>query len=208
MPPKLRLTLANECEDLSKKVKLTSSRKENQFYVLHSKQMDVKNYGRMMTLFESLMREIYENSSWGWNEQEKMAEWKHQRTRVILVFKRQAGDPSPNVVFNHLPEVEDDDELVAFMCIRFECGGSKSECALYVYELHVHRNFQRQGLGDELMRMARCFATEFRMDKVMLTSFRSNTLALQFYKKLKFIPDKSSPAKNEADYVILSSKVK
>lgn len=207
MPPKLRLKLANECEDLSKRIKLKSSQKGYQFYILHSKQVDDKNYARMMALFEDLMREMYEKSSWGWKADEKMAEWKHQRTRIILVFQRPVGEPTDNVTFNQLPS-DEDEHLVAFMCFRFEVGADKSECALYVYELHVHRDFQRQGLGDELMRMARVFGSEFKMDKTMLTSFRSNQQALQFYNKLNFITDKSSPAKNEADYVILSSKLK
>lgn len=217
IPAKLRLKLSNECEDLSKRIKLKSPLKEYQFYVLHSKKVDKKNYARMMTLFEGLMRDMYENSSWGWDPESKLAEWKHARTRIILVFKRPVSDPTDNVVFNELPPEEEDNDddgetdnnqLIAFMCFRFETGADKSECALYVYELHVHKEFQRQGLGDELMRMATSFGIEFKMDKTMLTVFRSNQVALQFYNKLNFITDKSSPAKNEADYMILSSKLK
>lgn len=215
MPAKLKLKLANECEDLSKRITLKSTQIKYNFYILSSKQVNDKNYTRMMVLFESLMREAYEKSSWGWDEESKMAEWKHSRTRIILVFKRAAGDPSKNVIFHELPPEENaggdeigDNELIAFMCFRFEVGADKSESALYVYELHVQRDFQRQGLGDELMRMARQFAFEFKMEKIMLTSFRSNQQGLQFYNKLNFITDKSSPAKNESDYIILSSKVK
>jgi GNAT superfamily N-acetyltransferase len=208
MPPKLRLKLANECEDLSKRVKLKSERKEYQFHILHSKHVDEPNFSRMMNLFESLMRDMYENSSWGWNQQEKLDEWKHSRTRIALVVKRPSGEPFDNVIFNELPKDDESDELIAFLCFRFETGADKSECALYVYELHVHPDHQRQGLGYELMRMARCFGTEFKMDKIMLTSFRCNSTALQFYNKLKFSTDKSSPAINESDYTILSSKIK
>lgn len=209
MPPKLRLKLANECEDLSKRVKLTSSRKENKFHVLHSKQVGEKIFSRMMDLFESLMKDMYEKSSWGWNRQEKLAEWKHPRTRIVLVTQEPAdSDSTRNITFHQLPTDEELDKLIGFMCVRFETGADKSECALYVYELHVHPDYQRQGLGDELMRMARCFGAEFKMDKIMLTSFRSNSTALKFYNKLKFITDKSSPAINESDYTILSSKIK
>lgn len=210
MPPKLRLKLANECEDMSKRIKLNSSQKNYHFYILTSKQMDERYYGKMMELFEDLMREMYEKSSWGWKEEEKMAEWKHPRTRILLVFQRPLSDPMNNVKFNELPPEGADDynDLVAFMCFRYEVGADKSECALYVYELHVHRDFQRQGIGDEMMRMAKVFGSEFKMDKIMLTSFRCNEVALKFYNKLNFATDKSSPARNEADYVILSSKFK
>lgn len=204
MPPKLRLKLANECENLLSRVKLKSLMKQYKFHLLHSKHIDQTNFNKMMDLFEPLMRDMYEKSSWGWNDREKMSEWKHSRTRVILVTKN--DHLADNISFNELPQEEDG--LVGFMCFRFESGADKNECALYVYELHIHQEFQRQGLGEELMRMAINLALEFKMDKVMLTVFRTNSKALQFYNKLKFAPDKSTPAKNEADYIILSTKLK
>lgn len=204
MPPKLRLKLANECPNLLNRVKLNPINTKHRFLLLHSKQVNDSIFDKMMILFESLMKEMYEKSSWGWDQKEKLAEWKHLRTRIIIVTKnRLAGDLS--VTFGQLPD--DDDEIIGFMCFRFEVGASKDESALYVYELHVESEHQRQGLGLELMRMAKALAIEFKMDKIMLTVFRSNLQALQFYNKLKYGPDKSSPAKDEADYTILSLKL-
>ena len=206
MPAKLRLKLANECENLLTKAKVKCQKKEFNLYLVHSKNVDDKNFESMMSIFEPLMYEYYKDSSWGWNPREKLSEWKHSRTRIVLVTKREACDFEDYIIANKLPPEED--ELVGFMCFRFEIGADKSECALYVYELHIHPDFQRQGLGEELMRLAKCFAIEFKMDKVMLTAFRSNTPALKFYEKLSFKPDKSSPGKEEADYMILSSRLK
>lgn len=206
MPPKLRLKLANECEDLLAKTKLNTLDKRYKFHLLHSKHLTDEVYSKMMTLFKILMKEMYENTSWGWNEPEKLAEWKHPRTRVVLVTEKDKSDSTNFITFGNLPE--DDENIIGFMCFRFEAGADKSECSLYVYELHVDIDHQRQGLGEELMRMSRTLATAFKMDKIMLTVFRSNQPALQFYNKLNFLTDKSSPAKNEADYMILSSKVK
>lgn len=206
MPPKLRLKLANECEDLLAKTKLNTLDKRYKFHLLHSKQLNEQTYSKLMSLFKVLMKEMYESTSWGWNEPEKLAEWKHSRTRVILVTERDSGDTENFVTFGKLPY--DDDDIIGFMCFRFETGADKSECSLYVYELHVDTEHQRQGLGEELMRISRTLATAFKMDKIMLTVFRSNQPALQFYNKLNFSTDKSSPAKNEADYMILSAKVK
>lgn len=53
------------------------------------------------------------------------------------------------------------------------------------------------------------------VEKVMLTCFSSNTIALQFYQKLGYEMDKYSPppkilrngTKLEADYVILSKRI-
>lgn len=206
MPVKLRLKLANDCPNLISRVKLSSENKRHKFYFIHSEDATEATFGSMMILFEVLMRENYEKSSWGWNETEKLSEWKHSRTRIIIVTNSDIIDSSTQVVSRVLPP--EDEEIIGFMCLRFETGADKNECALYVYELHVDTEHQRQGLGGELMRMAKALAAEFKMDKIMLTVFRSNQPALQFYNKLKFITDKSSPEKNESDYIILSSKIK
>lgn len=207
MPPKLRLKLANECTNIADKAKMNPLDKTFHYWLVHSKDVNDIVYGRLMILFESLMRDMYENSSWGWDEKDKLSEWRHAKTRILIVTKSNMCDPSPGKInYNQLPD--SDDELVAFMCFRFETGADKGECAFYVYELHVSSEHQRQGLGQDLMRLARIMATAFKMDKIMLTVFRSNQPALQFYKKLNFIPDKTSPASNEADYIILSSKIK
>lgn len=206
MPSKLRLKLANECSNLLTKAKLTASNKSQKFRLVHSSDVNEITYTKLMILFEGLMKEMYQNSSWGWNEKEKMSEWKHPRTRMIIVTKNDNCDPKNSVEVGQLPD--DEEDIIGFMCFRFENGGDKNECAIYVYELHIHSDFQRQGLGEELMNMARVLGAAFKMDKIMLTVFRSNSQALQFYKKLNFITDKSSPAINEADYTILSSKIK
>lgn len=206
MPTKLRLLLANNCSNLIDKLKLKPINKSHVFHLIHSKDLNEATLNKMMILFESLMREMYEKSSWGWNESEKLSEWKHSKTRVIIVTKNVADGISSTGLDGTLPA--DDEEMIGFMCFRFETGADKSECALYVYELHVDTEHQRQGLGEDLMRVAKVLATEFKMDKTMLTVFRSNKPALQFYNKLNFHTDKSSPASNEADYIILSMKHK
>lgn len=205
MPPKLRLKLANDCENLLSRAKLNPFTKKYRFHLLKSAQLNKTMIDKMFNLFVSLMRDMYEKSSWGWHEEEKLAEWKNSKTRLIVVTRNDLSDSSKNLVYEQLPE--DEDEIIGFMCFRFETGGDKKECVLYVYELHIDTEHQRQGLGEELMQMAKVLAVEFKMDKVMLTVFKSNKPALQFYNKLKFITDKSSPAPHEADYIILSSKL-
>jgi len=208
MPPKLKLKVANECENLSSKVNLTVQKKEFKYFIAHAKQINELNYDKMMSIFEPLMHEMYENSNWGWNEEEKLSEWKNPKTRVIFVVpKDQTERGGKSLFFNQLPD--DDEQIIGFMCFRFEVGADKSESALYVYELHINPDYQRQGLGEQLMQMARNIGAAFKMDKIMLTVFRSNLIAQQFYtEKLKFSTDKSTPAKNEADYIILSSRIK
>lgn len=209
MPAKLRLKLANECNNLTTKCKLVPENKSYRYYLLHSKQIDEKCLARLFELFELLMKDSYEQSSWGWNVEEKLSEWRHSRTRILIVTKSATTTsdlPDTKICTTHVPD--DSEVIIGFMCFRYEIGADKSECALYVYELHVDPNYQRQGLGLDLMRMANILAASFKMDKIMLTVFRSNTVGLSFYNKLNFHSDKSCPAKNESDYMILSSKVR
>lgn len=205
MPSKLRLKLANECAKISDKAKLNPSNKSYGYHLLHSNQVDSLTYDRLSSLFELLMRSMYEQSSWGWNEKEKLGEWKHSRSRFIIVTKCQEGGDT--FEFTDGQSIDKKDEIIAFMCYRFETGADKNEAAIYVYELHVDQAYQRQGLGEDLMKMAKILGIAFKMDKIMLTVFRSNGQALQFYNKLNFKPDKSSPGKEEADYIILSNKL-
>lgn len=206
MPPKLKLKLANECEKFLTKVKYNPTNKSYSYYMLHSSQIDETTYSKLFALFEFLMRSMYEKSSWGWNEEEKMSEWKHSRTRLIIVTKPDTGSTLyEGIQEGKLPDPNE--SIIAFMCYRFESGSDKSEAAFYVYELHVDEEHQRQGLGHDLMQFARVIAIAFKMDKIMLTVFRSNEPALKFYNKLKFKPDKSNPSRDEADYTILSSQL-
>lgn len=197
MPAKLRLKLAQEYNDLINKVNVQSQRDEYTYHLVHSKDVDETTFSRLMDLFEPLMGEYYSNSSWGWNREQKLREWKDPKTRIVVVTEQNGG-----IWKAQLPSNEE--RLIAFMCFRFEFGADKSETALYVYELHVDRDFQRKGLGEYLMEVANSLSRSFNMDKTMLTVFRANKQALQFYKKLRFSPDKSSPESNEQDYIILS----
>ena len=67
-----------------------------------------------MELFKSLMKEMYEKSSWGWNEEEKLAEWKHSRSKFIIVTKADNNLDKDNlVILNQVSE--DDEELIGFL---------------------------------------------------------------------------------------------
>lgn len=206
MPPKLKQKIANECPNILVRAKLKPLNKSYNYSLVHSEHMTDEYYEKLMNLFKTLMKEMYERSSWGWDEAKKYSEMKDPKTRILIITKNTSSKPSETVTFSKIPK--DNEDLVGFMCFRFEKGSDKSESALYVYELHVDGLYQRQGLGEELMEMAKTIALEFKMDKIMLTVFSSNLQALQFYKKLKYHHDKSNPAKNEADYQILSLKLK
>ena len=144
------------------------------------------------SLFERNMGDFYRNSSWGLNLDEKLAELKHDKARFLLL-------------------TTEEDDLAGFVHFRFEYDDEESpnHPVLYVYEIQIDETFRRQGLGQKLMDIAEKIAGKAGMAKVMLTVFKANTSAMDFYQKLDYSIDESSPSKfNEpADYEILSSLV-
>lgn len=206
-PAKLRLKIANGFEDILERAKITTISKDFKFHFVRSDQSNESWQQILMALIEINMRTMYEKSNWGWKYEEKLSEIIKSSTRLIIVTEAN-NSLGMNNISNALPNEEEANRFVGFMSYRFEIGADKNECALYVYEIHVTQEYQGKGLGKELMRIAKTLAISFKMDKIMLTVFNFNKQALEFYKKLQFSKDKSSPSQLEVDYVILSHKIK
>lgn len=156
----------------------------NKSHELSSEQFDV-----MLQLTEDNMKEFYERSQWGWNREKKLKEFLHKNAKFLIL--RFEG------------------EVIAFCHFRFEYGSYESEASVYCYELQVVDEFQRRGIGKYLINILQLLAIQFKIYKVMLTVFKHNSVAMEFYmKSMKFRIDKSSPSKfdQETDYEILSLK--
>lgn len=146
----------------------------------------------MIDLTEENMKTYYETSSQGWNRSNKLKEFKHNTSRILLL---------KSVTTN---------QLIAFVNFRFEVGGIDTECVVYCYELQVAATHQRSGVGQHLMSVLLAIGRAFRMQKVMLTVFKRNAIAMDFYTKaLNYRIDRSSPSRCQqmADYEILSLKI-
>lgn len=144
----------------------------------------------LLQLTENNMKELYEQSSWGWSRMEKMKEFQHKTANFLILSY--------------------EDKVIAFCHFRFEHGDDKNEACVYCCELQVVDEYRRKGIGYYLMNILSLLAVRFQIYKVMLTVFKHNTIAMDFYMKtLKFRIAKSSPSKydQETDYEILSLKV-
>jgi len=150
-------------------------------------------------LFERNMRGMYEESSWGFDRDAKMDELRHPNARFLTAFGEEgvAGGGRPLLGFSHF-RFERDNEDDTFDPI------------LYVYEIHVSDAARRSGLGKRLMTIMELIAVRYKLRRVVLTVFKSNISAMQFYlNKMKYGVDHSSPSKygEETDYEILSKVV-
>jgi len=185
-----------------------------------------------MNLFQMNMKTMYEKSSWGLDLDEKSSQLSHDNARFLIVTRKKCNDDDDN-------DDDNNDEVVAFTHFRFEC--SVEECndhnctyckqtswtlrndkdaknhqpILYLYEIQIDPRLQRQNIGKKLMTMTQIIAMKMKMTKVILTVFKFNNQAMDFYKKkLGYKTDESSPDcfiddgdDEEVDYVILSKVV-
>ncbi|XP_066426833.1 N-alpha-acetyltransferase 40 isoform X1 [Molothrus aeneus] len=141
-------------------------------------------------LTKANMQSLYEQSEWGWKEREKRAELRDERSWFLLA--REAPGARP----------------VAFSSFRFdvECGDE----VLYCYEVQLESRVRRRGLGKFLLQILQLVANSTQMKKVMLTVFKHNHGALQFFRDaLQFEVDASSPSVSgccgdDSSYEILS----
>jgi len=79
-----------------------------------------------------------------------------------------------------------------------------------VWEIQLVPRVCKHGLGRYMMQLAELVARKHGLDKLMLTVFKENVAAMQFYKqKLRYVVDESDPSVSHeaANYEILSKKL-
>ncbi|OQS02338.1 N-acetyltransferase [Thraustotheca clavata] len=145
---------------------------------------------QIVELFCANMQSFYEQSSWGFDLEAKRTELFEEKARYFIV--------------NSVPGMVD-----AFMHFRFfEDDGAE---VAYVYELQVGPNLQRKGVGKRLMQMLELISTKYKLKWIVLTVFKANESAMQFYtKKMGFEIDDTSPSQHdntEESYEILSKQL-
>ncbi|KAH8988863.1 acyl-CoA N-acyltransferase [Lactarius akahatsu] len=146
-------------------------------------------------LLEQNMRHMYVGSSMGWDPPSKKEELFHRNSRFILLRRSQVQDDA---------DVCGEPSIVAYSMFRFEM--ENDERVLYCYELQVVQDVRRGGIGKTLVQCLCNIAREWDMQKVMLTVFKENQMALLFYKAMGFIADSDSNLDHEddVDYWIMS----
>jgi ribosomal protein S18 acetylase RimI-like enzyme len=167
-------------------------------FVMKANELSLRIKLRIMALVEENMKSFYERSSWGWNEAEMHKETLHSLNRVLLL----SSSGSINDI---------ETNLVGFAIFRFDWDDEDEPeyPVLYLYQLQVLTNFQKMGFGQAIMEMIMQISEKTLMRKVLLTCFKINVAAMQFYKKIGFRIDSNSPSQCGYEgecYEILSNK--
>jgi len=147
-------------------------------------------------MFEENMRDLYSASSFGWDPPEKHQELFASSSRFVMIDANESGTSGL---------------LAAFTMFRFE--HDEGIYVLYCYDLQIRKLYQRTGMGKLLMTALENIGTAWRMEKIVLTVFKENKNARQFYRSSGFTLDETSPGYNsdpcseEVDYEILSKRL-
>nr|CAG4637546.1 EOG090X0MNC [Ceriodaphnia reticulata] len=137
-------------------------------------------------LLKRNMKQMYEESAWGWNEKEKFVEMTENSAWYLIAFNK---DGSP----------------LAFSHFRFDIDYGLP--VLYCYELQLELECRSKGLGRFMLQILELMAFKANMKKVVLTVFLHNLNAVGFFKSLGYSVDETSPLntlEEQFDYEILS----
>ncbi|TRY79190.1 hypothetical protein TCAL_07370 [Tigriopus californicus] len=141
----------------------------------------------VMDLIRTNMKALYEQSSWGWKEATKQEEM-YDDAAWYLIAETEDGVPVAYAQFRY--DMDYDDEV------------------LYVYEIQLEEAYRRKGLGKFMMMILELLSFKADMRKIMLTAFKHNKEANQFFKgALKYEIDETCPLDDvheQFDYEILS----
>ena len=144
------------------------------------KHLSDEEFDVAFSLIERNMRSLYDSSSWGWNENGKKEEMREDNARYLLAF-------------------DTDDKIVAMSHFRFDVDDDLE--ILYCYEVQLAEEVRRKGLGKFLMQILELMAVRAKMKKVILTVFKANEKAVDFFtRKMKYTVDDTSPQFQDEDY--------
>jgi len=135
-----------------------------------------------VSLTERNMKLLYTlaKSGWSWDSKEKRRELEDKDARILVAYTGDREHPEP-VGFVHFRFLKEDEAAV-----------------LYVYELQLDVEIlARKGLGTHFMKLLEDIAENWEMDWIMLTVFNRNERALNFYDRLGYAIDETSPTMTE-----------
>jgi N-alpha-acetyltransferase 40 len=121
-------------------------------------------------------------TDWSWNEKKKMEELRHPEARYLI------ARAAPSSLVSGTSK----GDIVGFAHIRFELEGIYE--VTYIYELQIAQMAQKHGLGKRIMQLIELVSVKLAMKWVMLTVFKGNDAAGNFYTKLKYELDEIDPS--------------
>ncbi|XP_070522479.1 N-alpha-acetyltransferase 40 isoform X2 [Cardiocondyla obscurior] len=152
--------LTNPLDSLQKFQKfVTSDNNAIELVCLKAKDAQSECLSWIMDIMERNMKDMYERSRWSWNAAEKRAELTEETAWYLLALCN--------------------NEFLGFSHFRFDIDNG--DLVLYCYELQLEPSIRRKGLGRFMMSALESMAYQNQMLKVVLTVFKHNPSAIQFF---------------------------
>lgn len=160
-------------------------------------------------LIELTSSKDYANSSIGWSPSKKKKEMRLPDMRYILL-RRSTTSSTTTDEQDQQQQQQEKPPIPGFLSLMVTYEDGKE--VIYCYEIHLHPSTQGRGLGRQLMMLFEDIGRRVGLEKAMLTVFRANENAVQFYYRLGYGVDESSPRPKtlrngtvkESDYLIMS----
>ena len=166
------------------------------------------------TLFELIKHTSYKDykaSRQGWDDEHKLEEMEDEDMRYLVV--KLSNGRLPETEKQWTKDSELDHSIIGFLSLMIT--QEEDENVVYIYEIHISEHFRDCGLGRHLFKMVEHIGKATGMDKSMLTVFKRNTYARQWYTSRGYEEDEISPRPRklrggrsiEPDYEILSKRL-
>lgn len=172
-------------------------------------ELQADDFCQCLRLIQESSRQDYEKSSVGWSPRRKSAEMRLPDLRyVLLTGNNDNNETRLTKVSSGAPEkTRRVHGFMSFM-LTYEDGIE----VIYLYEIHLAEVLRKRGVGSRLLELLEQAGRTARVRKAMLTVFRANTTAVEFYEKRGYVEDDYSPRPRKLrggktvvpDYVILS----
>ncbi|KAJ5225346.1 hypothetical protein N7468_006571 [Penicillium chermesinum] len=190
--------------------------------VYSAKSISAADLEACLDLVELTSSAAYAASTSGWSRPRKRKEMLLPDMKFLIVRDAGclAGTPEPvadrpNASGTADGEWEDEDEGGVLGFLSFMVTYEDGKEVVYCYEIHLATEARGKGIGGLLMSTMEGIGRLIGLEKAMLTVFRSNTAARQFYEKGGYEVDEYSPKPRrlrngtvkEADYFILSKQL-
>ncbi|XP_055849409.1 N-alpha-acetyltransferase 40 [Episyrphus balteatus] len=178
----------NPLESLPESFKYSNPNGDYTLYCKTKADMDSKILKWAFKLAEKNVGPFYKESKMGWQPKIKQNDLNKNWARYLVAL-----DKSKNPV--------------AYAMFRFDLDYGNA--VLYCYEMQIEKSSQRQGLGKFMMTALENCAKHWDMEKVVLTVLKNNPIAAEFFRKIGFALDETSPdVLEKAEYEILSKQIR
>lgn len=169
--------------------------------VLKIAQIDVLN--ACLNLVEASSADDYKKSEMKWSVSSKRKEMLLPDMRYLIIRER-------------IQTTDDDHFRPVYGFISFMITYEDGHEVIYIYEIHLQPSFCSQGVGKVLLDLVEEIGRKIRVEKAMLTVFKSNRRAVKWYDRMGYTIDDFSPGPRvlrngtikEPSYVILSKPLR